>query len=273
MVKQVVGLALLMTGCDFDSAGVDWAPESMLADGGAPDDAAVHADGLVDASAGAMATVAAAPFTMGCATEGELCRRDELPGRRVDLSSFTIDRHEVTWHDYGECIDAEVCTEPRCAAPPSGDDLPVVCVTWFQARDYCAWLGKRLPSEAEWEKAARGGDGFVYAWGNQPAPSCALANYATCGGELDEVGRHGAGRSPYGVDDMAGNAFEWVNDWYSESYYAVAPGHDPPGPPSGNGRVARGGSFAFDPSYLRASLRSRDDPNSSFADLGFRCAR
>jgi len=285
MWRLMVVLGVL-SGCRFDVDGPEWAPGFL---GGEPDAAAVPdpvADAApppVDAQVGEpeMIAVPDSLFVRGCSYDDTVrCREDEFPQRVLHISAFEIDRHEVTRGDFKSCVDAGDCTEATCDSedeqaeqPAPQGDLPVVCVTWFQARDYCDWRGKRLPTEAEWEKAARGGSGAFYPWGDQPEPSCVLANFDECGELLHEVGRHPAGRSTYGIDDLAGNAFEWVQDWYAPSYYAAAPDDDPQGPEGGLERVARGGSFAFGRSYLRASGRSRNAPEDSFSDLGFRCAR
>jgi formylglycine-generating enzyme required for sulfatase activity len=145
-------------------------------------------------------------------------------------------------------------------------------VTWQQASNYCAWAGKHLPTEAEWEKASRGDQGNVYPWGNGAA-SCSLANMAGCGGGLQSVGSLSAGASPYGALDMAGNVVELVADFYDEKYYATSPTSDPPGPPSGKRYSGRGGGFKSNADFVRASKRDWYDPTDSAVSLGFRCAK
>ncbi|MDC0667356.1 formylglycine-generating enzyme family protein [Nannocystis radixulma] len=230
-------------------------------------------------------------FTLGCRSRRDgACETDERPARRIFLDSFAIDEHEVTWRDYAACVAAGGCEKvalARCevwtgeafvrgaplAADFLGEDHPVVCATWAQAVAFCAWRGKRLPTEAEWERAARGPeDRHQYPWGDAP-PTCQRAQTYECGPTTAPVGSHPAGLSPDGVHDLAGNASEWVADWYHSKAYAWNPGHNPAGPDRGEVRVVRGGSFYDGPGYLRVSYRYGLSPQWGYGMVGFRCAR
>ena len=197
----------------------------------------------------------------------------ESPQHSVTLGDLWIDRTEVSNGQYQKCVEAGKCPGAGCSAGSSYNaaDQPVVCVSWEDAVAYCAWAGARLPTEAEWEKAARGTDGWVYPWGNEE-PDCSRLNYAGCIGKPSEVGSYASGASPYGALDMAGNVWEWVSDWYGAGYYAGSPRENPIGPGSGEYRVIRGGSWSFVSGYVRAAVRSWYDPTYLDIYLGFRCA-
>jgi formylglycine-generating enzyme required for sulfatase activity len=162
--------------------------------------------------------------------------------------------------------------EGRYAVERSFEDHPVTQVTWYGAQAYCQWARARLPTEAEWEKAARGVDGRSYPWGSEP-PDCDKAQYGDCGGATVPVGSRTAGVSPYGVLDMAGNVWEWVADWYDPAYYGSSPSQNPQGPASGECKVFRGGSWGYPSAFIRASDRARNRPTYAGFNVGFRCAK
>jgi formylglycine-generating enzyme required for sulfatase activity len=218
-----------------------------------------------------MVYVPAGEFLMGSTDDDPDASDYEKPQHTVYLDAFWIDKTEVTNAQYRKCVEAGACEEP----PYWNDDTynapsqPVVGVSWDGAQVYAAWVGGRLPTEAEWEKAARGTDGRIYPWGNS-APDCNKANYEGCADHPLAVGSHPDGASPYGVLDMAGNVWEWVADWYDEGYYVSAPFRNPAGPDSGDFRVLRGGTFFSDPGYVRCASRGRGLPYRWFWDFGFR---
>jgi formylglycine-generating enzyme required for sulfatase activity len=238
-------------------------------------DAAAHPEGT---RGSAMALVPAGEFKMGCnrGRDGH-CDADESPYHTVFLDAYYIDLTEVTVGQYQECAQAGACRRARDYADFDHADQPAVGVSWDDASRYCKWAGKRLPSEAEWEKAARGTDGRVFPWGNA-ACGCACAiqeqrQVYGCGHDATwPVGSAPKGASPYGALDMSGNVWEWVADWYAADYYKNSPREDPKGPESGEKKVRRGGCFANIKNYLRASDRNFAPPETLSNSLGFRCA-
>lgn len=226
-----------------------------------------------------MTLIEAGKFTMGCVKSIQRrCDKDELPAREVYLDAYYIDTYEVTNEEYALCVAAGACTKPYQRKGFDAPKQPVGGVTWFQASAYCSWVGKRLPTEAEWEKAARGTDARTYPWGNT-RPDCGRAVMYSAGkdgcgrGTTWEVGSKPDGQSPYGVQDMAGNVWEWVNDWYSVDYYSYAPLSNPKGPERGLYRVFRGGSWETGNYYLRSCYRVKITPDYKHHHIGFRCAK
>lgn len=206
---------------------------------------------------------------------------DERPQRRIFLHSFYIDQFEVTVSQYVRFLHETTVEDPRYWSQvdlSAHGNYPVVGINWMEADAYCRWFDKRLPTEAEWEKAARGMDGRRYPWGNDQ-PTMKLANFGQSKSEevyndrLKPVGSFEAGRSPYGIHDMAGNVWEWVDDWYDPSYYERSPIENPRGPVMGREKVRRGGSWIVPPDSLKAAHRSAVPPTDRHGGLGFRCAK
>ena len=225
-----------------------------------------------------MLYIPAGEFEMG-SNDGD---SDEKPIHTVYLDAYWMDETEVTNAMYAKCVSAGECDQPGGSyyGNSSYTNHPVVYMDWNDAQNYCRWTGGHLPTEAEWEKAARGGlEGKKYPWGDE-SPVCEQRaengakydNNSNC----DDTGTEKAGNfsaNGYGLYDMSGNVWEWVNDWYDADYYANSPSSNPSGPSSGNDRVLRGGSW-FDNSYnLRSANRRRDFPVYTSGDLGFRCSR
>jgi formylglycine-generating enzyme required for sulfatase activity len=227
-----------------------------------------------------MVTIPAGPFLMG--SQNPKGRADEWPQRTVYVDTFAIDQVEVTNERYMAFV---ATTGHRSPPNPYGtgvlssakgiERLPVVQVSWYDAKAYCSWAKKRLPTEAEWEKAARGTDGRMYPWGDdQPTPT--RANFDREWVEdktLHPVGSLSGGDSPYGIKDMSGNAREWVQDWYDPDYYANAPEKNPQGPDKGIVRVIRGGSWHSPLSDITATARGRGGFALQTHGTGFRCVR
>jgi formylglycine-generating enzyme required for sulfatase activity len=198
-------------------------------------------------------------------------------GNKAYLDAFWIDQVEVTNAMYEKCVDEDACGLPVISSNPYYGkwvyrDYPVVYVDWFQANQYCEWVGRKLPTEAQWEKAARGTDGRKYPWGNsQPTPR--LVNYrGSLIGEPVSSFRYPLGKSPYGALNMAGNVREWVADWFDPIYYQVMPYMNPTGPASGTERSLRSGAYDGDAKEITTNFRFRHDPHSAGLSRGFRCA-
>ena len=254
-------------------------PSSSLGDGDSIGDSMVSdLDGM------AMLYIPAGEFIMGSGNGEE----DEKPAHVVHLNSFWIDQTEVTNIMYSKCVQAGECKAPISNKSNLHDSYydnhdfeshPVIMVSWDDADSYCKWAGRRLPTEAEWEKAARGGlEGKLYPWGNDmPVCENEAINAANFTGDEDcdtndSVSVKSFAPNGFGVYDMAGNVWEWVADNYGLDYYRESPYSNPQGADVGDFRVIRGGSWKYESSYLRSAFRGRDLPAVTAPDIGFRCA-
>ena len=259
---------------------------------------------------GLMMRIPAGTFKMGSDTPGTF----EKPVHEVNISAFLLDKYEVTVEAYQACVKEKKCTkthwvtwkniDPKDAkfwtkfcnlVQPGREKHPMNCLSHSNANAYCMWAGKRLPTAAEWEYAARGKESNKYPWGNDdPTPEHAnvcgkdcrsnlIAKGKRWGKMFDDtdphpetapVGSYKKGASPFGVMDMAGNVWEWTNDWFSMGYYKSSPKEDPKGPGYGKRRSVRGGSWNdFKANNLRSSFRLSHEPSDRLANIGFRCAK
>jgi formylglycine-generating enzyme required for sulfatase activity len=241
-----------------------------------------------------MVLIPSSSFLMGSDKKVDrLAYLPELPQRRVHLDAYEIDLFEVTTVQFLKFVLA-TNRPPLIDWRYDGGNFqetmvnhPVMHVSWFDAEAYCTWAGKRLPTEAEWEKAARGEDGRIYPWGNQPA-GLSRANFGRGGlsgpvrdrperlmlyPPIISVDKYDNARSPYGLYQMVGNVAEWTADWYDKDYYKTAPEKNPKGPEKGTQRSFRGGGWIDSTPSVRAAQRNGTDPNTKMNWLGFRCAR
>jgi len=286
------GTCIAGTCCQPACAGKSCGPDGCGGTCGACEKgSSCTSGGKCQAYPAGMTLVAAGNFWMGCNPNTDNCGSDdEKPIHEVTLPAYFIDLDEVTNAKYKACVDAGKCTW-GCKQPAIGDEQkPASCVSWNQAQKFCEWVGARLPTEAEWEKAARGGcDQYAdkpcqasmpkFPWG-YAAADCAHAvmldsgtNKDGCGTGLGPVGSKAAGKSVYGLSDLAGNAAEWVSDWYGAGFYTGSQGTNPVGPASGTMRVLRGGDAHSAGDQLRTAYRSSADPTTQPTWAGFRCAK
>ncbi|MBI1821960.1 MAG: formylglycine-generating enzyme family protein [Nitrospirae bacterium] len=206
---------------------------------------------------------------------------DESPQRTIFLNSFYMDLYEVTHGQYKNYLKA-IVSDAKPVVPVfmdnpaliTKDDQPVNGVSWTEARNYCQWAGKRLPTEAEWEKAARGERGLKWPWGNEWVDKAANVQGEEDGFKYTAPpGKFEKGRSPYGLYDMAGNIGEWVEDWYDGNYYLSGPFQNPRGPEKGKFKGYRGGSWDDGSMNVRTAKRFQAAPHQTSAVIGFRCAK
>lgn len=236
-------------------------------------------------------------FHMG--NSSEFASSNQVPSHQVFIDAYYIDKHEVTIQEYEKFIQAGgyhknefwtnlgwefiqqnqikgymVLGQPRAERLfqklYNAPNQPVIGVSWYEANAYCKWAGKRLPTEAEWEKAARGLDGFLYPWGNEMIFANVSYNI-TNGKRTLPVGSFSNGASPYGCLDMSGNVWEWCSDWYDEDYYSRSTLRNPAGPKKGTYRVLRGGSWGSNRLQLQSVFRYYDRPTFRGFNVGFRC--
>lgn len=237
-----------------------------------------ESDDFVDGQGVPMRFVPAGEFEMGSNTSSY---NEDSPAHTVYLDDYYIDTYEVTNARYASCVDAGVCQPPQESSSATRskyygdsdfDNYPVIYVDWDMAVTYCEWRGAHLPTEAQWEKAARGTDGRSYPWGE--SIDAIYANYNYSIGDTTAVGNYEDGKSPFGLFDMSGNVWEWVADWFSETYYPASPSSNPTGPESGQYRGLRGGSWLNEEEFVHTYTRGWNQLEYfQYVDFGFRCAR
>ena len=228
-----------------------------------------------------MVLIPAGEFIMG--SRDDLGRKDERPAHPVFLDAYYMDRYEATGKDFEAYMDDQPKVHPTITGwydrkvRPDMARRPVFGLTWKRCKNYCAWAGKRLPTEAEWERAAKGTEDRIYPWGDElPDPS--RSNFGRCcfvmkGLVFNDVGILKAGKTPNNIFDLAGNVAEWVFDWYDKNYYKVSPRKNPKGPEKGKYHTIRGGAWNSLPGYLRSSARYGYDDAKDFYGIGCRCAK
>ncbi|MCH8312573.1 MAG: SUMF1/EgtB/PvdO family nonheme iron enzyme [Nitrospinae bacterium] len=228
-----------------------------------------------------MILIPAGEFIMG--SWDDFGRKDEHPAHPVYLDAYYIDRYEATGKDFEAYMDDQPRVHPTITGwyerkvRPDMARRPVFGLTWKRCQNYCVWAGKRLPTEAEWERAARGTDDRIYPWGNEP-PDPSRSNFGRCcfvmkGLVFNDVGNLKAGKTPNNIFDLAGNVAEWVFDWYDKNYYKVSPRKNPKGPEKGRYHTIRGGAWNSFPGYLRSSARYGYNDAKDFYGIGCRCVK
>ncbi len=210
-------------------------------------------------------------------------KKNEHPRHKVYLKAYYLDKFEVTFSDFEAYLAAHLNKYPTITgwedrkARPDMRNKPIFGLQWKRCRNYCAWRGKRMPTEAEWERAAKGSENRDYPWGNEK-PDKTLANFGNCcfiqrGIVLSEIGHYKKGFTAEGIADLGGNVAEWVSDWYDKKYYKNSPFKNPQGPKKGKYHVIRGGAWNSLPMSLRSSSRYGDSDAKDYYGIGCRCAK
>ena len=207
---------------------------------------------------------------------GSGAKDKEILSHKVYLDAYWMDQTDVTNAMYAVCVKAGTCTHPAHYDHYFDDskyaDYPVVYITWYAAQDFCTWEGGDLPTEAQWEKAARGWDGRPYPWGTSAA-DITLLNYNGDRGDIVSAYDYLIALSPYGLLQMSGNVRQWMSDWYQRTYYSISPYKDPQGPESGEYKSLRGGAFDDDFQEVETTYRAYHEPTSAGQERGFRCVQ
>jgi iron(II)-dependent oxidoreductase len=294
-MKHLTGMVVGLCGLGLSAAGVAWALDvGDVKQEWTPEGKKLAAERITLPAHDEMVLIPAGEFLMGSNKKvDKVAYQAEMPQRNVYLDAYEIDKYEVTTVQYLKYVLANNM-DPQVDWKFDGGNFqdtmanhPIMHVTWFDADAYCRWAGKRLPTEAEWEKAARGEDGRIYPWGNQPA-GLTRANFGRTGlsgpvrdrperlllyPPIISVDKYDNAVSPYGLFQTVGNVAEWVADWYDKDYYKTGPDRNPKGPERGTHKGFRGGGWIDSTPAVRTTQRNGTDPKTSMNWLGFRCAR